>query len=240
MILEAATAHEVLAQLKDIDTKTITFIDVDDTLITPRSTTFRAAPYNKLIDEIKTNKHLYANYEKIVSNWRLQRQVMLLDEAWPEVLGELKDKFVVFALTKMDIGMFGNISSMEEWRYNELSSLGLFFTDEYDLPPTSPNRTAYHKGIFFAGDNSKSQTIADYLPYLGGVNHIALIDDRIEHLLDVENFCQEQQLDFTGILFKGLDKLTDMPNPEIAKFQRQYLLEKTQWLEDDEVAALVE
>jgi hypothetical protein len=122
MILEAKTAHEVLTQLEAIDNAITIFIDVDDTLITPRSKTFRAAPYNKLIDEIKANKHLYNNYETIVSNWRLQRQSMLLDEAWPEVLQKLKQKFPVFALTKMDVGSFGNIPSMEQWRYNELSS----------------------------------------------------------------------------------------------------------------------
>ncbi|CAK6514566.1 hypothetical protein [Rickettsia helvetica] len=44
------------------------FLDVDDTLITPKSKTFKKPPYNQMIDRIKENKSNYDNYEEIVSN----------------------------------------------------------------------------------------------------------------------------------------------------------------------------
>lgn len=76
------------------------FLDIDDTLIVPQSITFRAPPYNKMIDEIKQNKDSYSNYEEIISNWRLRRKVILIDENWPEVLNRLEKNLKFMGLLK--------------------------------------------------------------------------------------------------------------------------------------------
>src|SRR5579872_3560010 len=117
--IEAKTATEVMDCLSNIPQNAIIFMDIDDTIITPVSKTFRKPPYNHLIDEIKKNKDEYQNYEEIVSNWRLQRKAMVIDKDWPQLLSNLKEKFMVYGLTKMDTGKFGNIESMEKWRHQE-------------------------------------------------------------------------------------------------------------------------
>ncbi|KJV61903.1 hypothetical protein [Rickettsia amblyommatis] len=66
--------------IENAPTRASIFIDVDDTLITPKSKTFKKPPYNQIIDRIKENKSSYDNYEEIISNWRLQRKVILSDE----------------------------------------------------------------------------------------------------------------------------------------------------------------
>ncbi|MCZ6904025.1 MAG: hypothetical protein O7C58_09165 [Rickettsia endosymbiont of Ixodes persulcatus] len=71
-------------------------LDIDDTIIIPKSKTFRAAPYNQMIDRIKESKSNYNNYEEIVSNWILQRKVILIDEEWVEVLNNLKENYPVY------------------------------------------------------------------------------------------------------------------------------------------------
>ena len=53
---------------------------------------------------------------------------MLIDDSWPEVMTSLKKGYQVFGLTKMNTGEFGNIKSMEEWRFNELQSLNISFS----------------------------------------------------------------------------------------------------------------
>jgi hypothetical protein len=232
--LEARTAADVMNYLRDLPEGTKVFADIDDTFITPSSKTFRAPPYNKLIDVIKKNKDKYANYQEIVSNWRLQRKVMLIDNDWPLILEMLKAKHKVYGLTKMDTGKFGNIESMEKWRYQELRSLGIEFSDNTELPE-SINGAAFYKGIFITGDNSKSQTLSYYLKYLQPQT-IVLIDDRQEHLEDIEKFCQKHAIAFKGILFNGLEKFKDKPDPAVALFQRQYLIKHAQWLEDDVAA----
>ncbi|MDX2050262.1 MAG: DUF2608 domain-containing protein [Rickettsiaceae bacterium] len=231
-----ASANEVLLFLKKLPKDSIIFVDVDDTIITPVSKTFRKEPYNKLIDEIKKERSKYENYEEIISNWRLQRKVMLVDQDWPDTLLRLKIKYKVYGLTKMDHGKFGNISSMEKWRYEELKSLNIEFSNNELIPP-SVDDSAFFKGIFFAGSNTKSETLLYYLKYLNASTYV-MIDDRPEHLEDIRKFCENNSIKFIGILYKGMDRFTDSPDPDVALFQKKYLIQNAQWIEDDEAKEL--
>ncbi len=234
--IEAKTASEVAAGLHGIPQNAIIFIDIDDTIITPVSKTFRRAPYNKLIDAIKKNKEQYQNYEEIISNWRLQRKVMLIDENWPTILQQLKEKFAVYGLTKIDIGKFGNIDSMEKWRYQELESLGIQFSNQLDLSDNTVNGAAFYKGIFMTGVNSKSQTLLHYLQYLK-TDTIVMLDDRVEYLEDIGLFCEKNAMQFVGILFRGLEQFCDTQDPSVALFQKEFLIKHAEWLEDEEASS---
>ncbi|MCC8377715.1 MAG: hypothetical protein LN567_04970 [Rickettsia endosymbiont of Graphium doson] len=86
----ASSALEILELIKNIPAEALIFLDVDDTIITPKSVTFRKPPYNQMLDRIKANKSNYDNFKEIVSNWRLQRKVILIDEEWGQVLNTLK------------------------------------------------------------------------------------------------------------------------------------------------------
>ncbi|HXH55582.1 MAG TPA: DUF2608 domain-containing protein [Gammaproteobacteria bacterium] len=236
--LEAKTTREFINCLSDIPQNAIIFIDIDDTIITPVSKTFRKPPYNELIDEIKKNKDKYPNHVEIVSNWRLQRKVMLIDENWPFLLKQLKENFVVYGLTKIGIGQFGNIESMEKWRYQELKSLGIEFPNRLNIPEGTINGASFYKGLFMTGVNSKSQTIFHYSQYFK-TNTMVLLDDREEYLEDVRQFCEKHTIRFIGILFKGLEKLCDEPDPSIALFQKEYLIQHAEWLEDEKAMDMI-
>ena len=236
--IEAKTTREFMNCLSDIPHNAIIFIDIDDTIITPVSKTFRKSPCNKLIDGIKKNKDKYPNYTEIVSNWRLQRKAMLIDENWPLRLAQLKEKFAVYGLTKMDIGKFGNIESMEKWRYQELKSLGIEFSNRFNIPEGTVNGASFYKGLFMTGLNSKSQTILHYAQYLK-TNTMVLLDDREESLEDVKQFCEKYAIGFVGILFKGLEQFRDTPDPAIALFQKKHLIQDAEWLEDEKAMSMI-
>nr|WP_238528399.1 DUF2608 domain-containing protein [Rickettsia honei] len=151
--------------IKNAPTRASIFIDVDDTLITPKSKTFKQPPYNQIIDRIKENKSSYDNYEEIISNWRLQRKVILIDEEWVEVINKLKEKFSVYGLTQMNTGAFGNIPSMQDWRYKELKELGIEFSDNEKLVIYNSGQkddAISYKGIFITGNHSKSGTLSKF------------------------------------------------------------------------------
>ena len=228
---------EIESCLKDLPKDSMIFIDIDDTIITPISRTFRVAPYNKLMDNIKKNKDAYPNYMQIVSNWRLQRKVMLLDEKWPAIMMKLKERFSVYALTKMDTGKFGNISSMEKWRFEELKSLGIEFSKSDQIPNDmlndGQNNPRFYNGIFITGEKSKGQTLEIYSEFIKA-DVVVMIDDRIEHLEDVGAFCDKHSIKFIGLLFKGLENLKERPDPAVSSFQSKHLIENAQWLEDEE------
>lgn len=234
----AKNSIEVLNYLQDISKNSIIFVDIDDTIITPVSKTFRRAPHNKLIADIKKNKIRYKNFEEIVSNWRLQRKVMLTDSDWSHTILQLKQKHRVYALTKMDTGKFGNIESIEQWRYAELKSLGIEFSDDNIVPQVSRNRASFYKGLFMTGYNSKSQTIAHYLQYLK-MDTVVIIDDKEENLKDIRKFCKKYSMHFIGILFNGLENFTDVPHPDVVHFQKQYLIQHARWLEDEEAQTMI-
>lgn len=230
-------SSDIFNHLQDISKNAIIFIDIDDTIITPVSKTFRRTPHNKLIADIKQNKHLYSNFEEIVSNWRLSRKIMLTDSKWPETLLTLKKLYKVYALTKMDTGKFGNIESIEEWRYTELKSLGIEFSLDNGIPQESRHDASFYKGLFITGANSKSQTLAHYLQHLK-MDTVVLVDDKIENLKDLQQFCVKYSMQFIGILFNGLENFKDFPHPDVVSLQKQYLIEHARWLEDNDAELL--
>ena len=64
--------------------------------------------------------------------------------------------------------------------------------------------------------------------------------DRLEYLQDAIEECNRQSLHFIGILFKGVEQIPGEPDPKIAEFQKQYLLDHAQWLEDEQAQEKVE
>ena len=238
-IININSAYEILDIAKNLPDNTVFFLDVDDTIITPKSKTFRKAPYNKIIDQIKLNKDNIDNYKEILSNWRKQRKIILLDEQWPEVIQKLKDNFLVYALTKIDIGEFGNISSMEDWRYNELKGLDVVFSQQAIDKNYVSNGSSFYHGILMTGDNSKSNTLNNFNELLS-LKSIVMVDDRIEYLRDIENYCNNNEIFFTGIKFDRLSIINDVQEEKVFYLQKKYLLEKKVWLEDEDALGLLQ
>tara|TARA_A100000171_G_C2139425_1_gene153527 strand:+ start:6745 stop:7476 length:732 start_codon:yes stop_codon:yes gene_type:complete len=242
MFLSAHSAHDILIYLKDSYDQTAVLLDVDDTLITPVSRTFQSAPTKHLIDEIKRNKHLFPEYEKIISAWRSQRQVRLTDPDWPLVLKDLQKKGPVFGLTQMNTGSLGSIPSMEKWRYEELTSLGLIFSTHSSPAlerPDCKDQPVFYKGIMMTGATSKAETLAAFRPYISATKFV-LIDDREIHLKNLADYCQKEGIEFTGILYTGAGKGPLPQDSVIYEMQKKYLLENHSWLEDDEARKLIE
>ncbi|MES2215105.1 MAG: hypothetical protein V4485_03690, partial [Pseudomonadota bacterium] len=61
---QAHTATEVLEYVKDLPSDAVIFLDIDDTIITPKSKAFRAGAPHTIIDAIKKEKDSYPNYKE--------------------------------------------------------------------------------------------------------------------------------------------------------------------------------
>lgn len=232
------TAAELCQYLGSLSKNAIIFLDVDDTIITPISKTFREPPYKQMIEEIKNNKDKYPNYEILVSHWRLERKTILVDPTWPQIIDQLKQTYPVYGLTKLDSGRFGAIESMEHWRYEELKALGIEFSENPSITTGFMQDASFYKGLFITGKNSKSQTLAYFLPYLKADTFV-VVDDKAENLESIQDGCYSQDINFIGILFQGLNRLENNVNPEIASLQKQHLIQHAQWLEDDAAQKLL-
>lgn len=133
---------------------------------------------------------------------------------------------------------------MEEWRYNELRSLNIMFSDDNMVPQVSIHNTSFYKGLFLTGSNSKSQTIMHYLQYFNADTFV-MIDDREEHLEDIRQFCNKNSIKFIGILFIGilfigLEKFKEIAKHDVVLLQKKHLIESAKWLEDEEAEKIIE
>ncbi|MBY0272540.1 MAG: DUF2608 domain-containing protein [Alphaproteobacteria bacterium] len=239
--VEALTVRDVKSHLSDLEKRAVIFLDVDDTLITPTSKVFRAhSPHRTLIDELKKERDQIPYFERILSRWRLQRQVQLVSEDWLWFIKDFKTQFPIYALTKMESGPLGDILSMEEWRYAELSSKGMEFTLTYgakekEILLSSPSMTyegTFYKGIFSTGSFNKSEIVRLYLQK-ENPSQVVLVDDRLEQLQDVSEECSRRSIPFIGVHFKGHELIPGIPDPSLAEFQKNYLLNNHEWLEDE-------
>lgn len=241
-IIKAHKAEEVLESIHSFSSEALLLLDVDDTLITPASKTFRSSmtgDVKNIIDEIKGDKEKYPNFEDIISRWRLQRKVRLTDPRWPDILKSLIKDYTIFALTQMNTGAFAQIPSMEAWRCEELSSLGLVFT-EFTVPQENETKeaAAFYKGIMMTGKLSKSETLSFFEAHLPSVP-VVFVDDRQKHLEDVAAYCQTRELDYLGVLFQENFSSEETQNPKIASFQKDVLLKEGLWLEDDQAEEMM-
>ncbi len=237
--IQTDNIKHVYQVLQSLPPKTRIFLDIDDTIITPCSHLFRAnSPHKMLIDDIKKNRESIPNADNIIGNWRKQRSTMLVCKEWPEIINNLKKHFPVHALTKIDTGTVGQIESMEQWRYNELASHGILFSDHGDTQAPEPlldNASHYH-GIFMTGKHKKSDLLRKIID-TKNTELVVLVDDREEHINDVATACKEINVHFLGILLEAFTLIPGRPNPTIAQFQKEHLINTGVWLEDDAATA---
>jgi hypothetical protein len=227
-------------KLKEIPEKAVILLDVDDTLITPKAAIFRySSPMKGLIDDIKADKENINNFEEIISKWRLSRKTILVEDEWPKTIEDLKTKYSVYALTKMEAGTIGLIPSMKEWRYDELSSKNIFFNEKFNdssdaiILENKNSSAQFYKGFFITGAFKKGQVI-NHIYEKVKPELIILLDDREEQLIEALTFCKEKNIPFIGFLYSGVKNIQGEFDQEVAELQRKLLIEKALWLEDDE------
>jgi hypothetical protein len=201
----------------------VIFLDIDNTLIQPLSVTAQ----NGLIDSLKKERETVKNFEKILSKWRLQRKIMLTDERWPGFIERLKKDYLVFGLTKMEMGRCGDIENVEAWRCEELKKHNIVFSN-LNAPH---NFSCEYQGVFYAQNNQTKGEIVELflknLPYC----RIILVDDLLDNLESVEKVCKRHNVAFKGIHFCSPKK---EHRQDVWDYQRKNLIGKYLWTEDDE------
>lgn len=244
------SVQELNSIFKGVGEDTLILLDVDDTLITPKANMFRYKnnPHRFFIDELKKNKGRYPNFANILSQWRLQRQTQLVCDEWPELIERLKKSgATVFALTHMDTGKLGDIPSIEEWRYQELVHKNIHFSPDLiqeEIKILKQNEKGYavfYKGILLTGPFNKVDVLAELLQLIKPKpSKIILIDDREEQVVSTHNFVSHiLKIPFTGIVFKAAEELPGTPNSNIIQLQKKHMIEKMQWLEDEQALEIL-
>jgi hypothetical protein len=205
------------------DKKILVVLDIDDTMIQP------AVRLNPLIDALKAaavenSKHqeevLLIN--QLVSEWRLQRKVILTDDSWPDFLKQLQNnpKVKVVALTQMDTGAFGHIESIEKWRYDELKDQGLVLKEvAQDEVEWFRKGGSYYGGIYFTGQEKKGNILQHFiLPREGqDCNYLVLLDDKEAQLTNMTSAVEN------SIEVRSLQFIPSKPSEKLGSFEREFI-----------------
>jgi hypothetical protein len=241
--INSATIRNVLEKVK---ISSLVLINIDDTIITPKSMMFRPnSSYRGFIEELNSLAKYNSNIDTIIAKLLLQRQVMLVESDWAKFIEQLKNKgALVFGFTKT-CNSYSRIKNFEQWKYEQLRGLGISFTDKindkelfkFDNDKGSPS---FYKGIIFTNSFNKTQTlkkfmsIINFLPY-----NVIIIENKRGELNDIDNFLKTINLDYYGIEYLAFEELKGIPNDGVVKIQKEFLLKTGNWLEDEEALKII-
>jgi hypothetical protein len=215
--------------------------DIDDCLIAGVAHMFAKKPQDRFVDQAK----MMSENEFLVGLWRLSRKVHLTASQWPNLLRAIQKKGAsIYALTKMNPGNCGGaIKNVEQWRYDELQSLGIQFSSAFnekkifEIPKKTTVPGIFYKGIFMTGALSKGDVLA-YILSIITPSSVIFIDDCSDHVADLAHICKEKEIPFTGMVFQGAQfiKRANIPvgwHEKIYRLQEQ-LFFQGKWMEDEE------
>lgn len=201
-----SSVSEISKVMSDFnENTTLMLFDIDDTVITT------ASHFVNNIDTLKDKKDSLSDSDKelcneLISSWRLERPVFLTDLDWSNFL---RNSIHCYGLTKMDVGRFGCIPSIEQWRYDELRSNGITFNvqypiteREYDQPHSvGLNDATFFKGIFFTGNAKKGDIVKELLK-TNKYTSVLFVDDKVEQLQNVQSACDEMNIKCKPLQFQ--------------------------------------
>ncbi|WP_341756258.1 MULTISPECIES: DUF2608 domain-containing protein [unclassified Candidatus Tisiphia] len=231
-----------------IGANSLVLINIDDTIITPKSNMFRYAnPYAGFVDEIAVLKKYHSNIDEIIAKLILQRQAMLVEANWSKFIDKLKSSgALVFGFTKINPAC-RRIENYEEWQYKQLSRLGIKFTDKVNnkevlkFDETDKKSPIFYKGIIFTDFLNKAQALYEFMRITNILpDNIIIFENRRSELKNIDNFLKTVDLDYYGIEYLAVTELKGIPQDNIVKLQQQTLLKTGKWLEDDDAKQFIE
>lgn len=230
-----------------IDGSSLVLINIDDTIITPRSNMFRYAnPYGGFVEELASLKKYHSNMDEVIAKLLLQRQVMLVEANWSKFIDKLKNSgTLVFGFTQINPAC-RRIENYEEWQYEQLSKLGIKFTDKVNnkeilkFDETDKRSPIFYKGIIFTDFLNKAQALYEFMRITNILpNNIIIFENRKSELHDIDNFLKTIDLNYYGIEYLAVTKLKGIPQDDIVKVQQKILLKTGEWLEDDDAKQFI-
>lgn len=234
--------------IKLVDRSTVVLIDIDDTIITPKSKMFR---YNSIhrsfIDTLAQQAKDKPFFYKAIGNWLSQRKIMLVEEDWANFIEQLKQTgALVFGFSKLLPATYKLLKEPEEWRYNELSHLGIHFTSSVNNQPLiklanlDKQNALFYKGIIFTAPFAKSQVLVDFMRITKTLpRKIIIFSNRADEIKQIEDSFKIFDLDLYSIYYLAAAQIAGKPDSAVVKFQQDTLINTGKWLEDEEAERLL-
>ena len=228
------------------DKDTLVFIEIDDTLMMPKSLmfSFDSNPYRVFIDDMISLGRRMPAYNSAVATWYQQRQVKLVEEGWVDFINRLKGRGVkVYGLCSMPL----HLLNIEEKRYIEAKDLGITFSNSINnqedivIEKKEAWFSRFYKGIIFTGPYSKSHTLLEFLRVTNNVPSKMLIISSIKHEVKaIDSALRIFNMDYYSVHYLGSREVRGKPDSDLVDLQQKELIQNVRWLEDDAAKLLLE
>lgn len=255
MIIKADTINELELELQTVDSNALVIFDIDDVLVVAYDALFH--PFNRthalkelcfknMREHPPINKNRSSGFHQLLSTVFLNGTRKLVDPIFPRLLNELKNKKInLLGLTKCEVGLFGKIEQLENWKLSELEQFNISFhpnifsNHEFYLDNIKQKGKAlpfFKNGIIFADHYSKGEAFLAFLEKITWKpNAVLFIDDLLENLIDVESACKKKKIAFKGIHCLIAHNQKRHLNVEIALKQIHFLITHGEWVCDSKI-----
>lgn len=148
-----------------------------------------------------------------------QTKVQLIDPHAPDVIEKIRQrKIPCFALT-------ARFPDEADNTIKQLQSVNLDFSKGHHLAksitiPLNP-QALFQEGVLFGTLDNKKSDVFFYFLDANAIHptFVLFVDDKLSHLVDLEEACKKRRIACMGIRFSGADHQFRQLNPEIAELQ---------------------
>uniref|UniRef100_UPI00397B1FC1 DUF2608 domain-containing protein n=1 Tax=Rickettsia endosymbiont of Urophora cardui TaxID=3066265 RepID=UPI00397B1FC1 len=234
--------------LPKIDQDSLVLINIDNTIITPKSKFFRYND-NPYVNFTKNLYSLAVNDSSVnnsIAQLMQQRQMMLVEKNWVDFINQMKKQGATVLGLQEITTPCNLIENYEGWLYTLLYGLGINFTskvndkDVFRFDPTDASAPIFYLGIIFTGNTNKVKSLIEFLKIIPKEpSKIIVFANNKQDLKDMDSYLRNVDIEYYGIEYLGWQQLQGSPDLEVAKLQQSTLLNTGQWLEDDVAAKML-
>lgn len=249
LIIEAPNLDRFEETLKTIDQQSLVLFDVDETLIIPKDSILNPNArgiWKLYAKETIENPEIvppgkYDN-DYLFSKVLFKIEYEVVDPKVIEIIRSLQRQGIkTCAFTKMFVGTFGVIPSMEDWRIAHLKKHQIDFSGAFPQFPelridVSSTRipSIFKQGVLCANKQDKGPVLAAFLKAIQlKPSQVIFIDNRLDYLQSVEAALQDMRVEFIGFHYRDVESRPHHVDEEIAKFQLMHLATQGEWLSDE-------
>ncbi len=242
-----ASLNELSDHWEQANETTLIIFDVDEVLITTED--HFSHPYAKYIAlplmlKFILTSHSKKETENSLSLSYLLTKKILIEDFSPSLIKKLQNNRVpVIALTHSATGPLGLIPEATTWKINLLKEYNIHFSlfeiDRLFIQNASQNKILpfLEQGVLFAEGHSKGAVLKAFFKQCNfHPLKVIFIDDSITNVEDVHFAMTSIGIECLSYQYTGANRFFKKEaNKAILTYQFEYLLEKKQWLTDNEV-----
>lgn len=194
-----------------------------------------------------------AEVDRLAGIMVLNYQPRQVDKLMPRIIKDAQDKNIkVIALTAGITGELGGLRSRENLRFQRLKNFDIDFSSSFSISKSyldskknidsRSGYTLYKKDIIFTSRQSKGIVLGRFLNKVGfKPRKIVHIDNRIDKISQVEEYCKDLGIEFLGIHYKRVYEITDAKLDIVVADKKLDILEsKSRWISDKVASCMVE